>query len=182
MLRSRAYSSIGVRAGVLIATVLIAGCTASPTGSTAQATATRATAATPAAGASPAAVSSSPSPGVAASPIPSVSAVASPSAQAGSNVEMTNALQFQPAQLTVPRGTTVTWVNSSSVQHTVTDDPSKAVNPADAQLPSGVQPWDSGNVDAGKTYQHTFDVPGTYKYFCMPHESAGMIGTIVVTG
>jgi plastocyanin len=183
MLRIRTYTSISVPVGLFIATVLVAGCSTTPTASTAQPTATRAAAPTPLAVTSPsAAVSPSASPGLAASPIPSVAAVASPSAQAGTNVEMTNSLQFQPPQLTVPRGATVTWVNNSSLQHTVTDDPSKAQNQADAQLPSGVQPWDSGNVDAGKTYEHTFDVPGTYKYFCIPHESAGMTGTIIVTG
>jgi plastocyanin len=30
--------------------------------------------------------------------------------------------------------------------------------------------------------RHTFDVPGTYQYFCIPHEMAGMTGTVVVTG
>ncbi len=63
---------------------------------------------------------------------------------------------------------------------TVTDDPSKAANSADALLPSGAQPWDSGTIDPARTYTHTFDVPGTYKYFCQPHEAAGMAGTIVV--
>jgi plastocyanin len=75
----------------------------------------------------------------------------------------------------------VTWRNTSQLTHTVTDDPAKATNQADAQLPSGVQAWDSGDLNAGQTFTHTFDVAGTYKYFCQPHEAAGMVGTIVVT-
>jgi plastocyanin len=59
-------------------------------------------------------------------------------------VQMTDALKFDPASVTVPRGTTVTWRNTSQTAHTVTDDPAKAANPADAQLPSGAQAWDSG--------------------------------------
>jgi plastocyanin len=95
---------------------------------------------------------------------------------------MTDALRFDPATLTVPKGTTVTWRNSSATMHTATDDPGKAANSADAALPSGAQPWDSGNIDPGQTFQHTFDAPGTYKYFCTPHEAAGMVATIIVTG
>src|SRR5205823_212749 len=96
-------------------------------------------------------------------------------------VQMTDALKFDPGSVTVSKGTTVTWRNTSQTAHTVTDDPSKAANPADAQLPSGAQAWDSGNVDPGQTFSHTFDTPGTYKYFCTPHETAGMLGTIIVT-
>jgi plastocyanin len=94
---------------------------------------------------------------------------------------MTDALRFDPVTLTVPRGTTITWRNTSQVMHTVTDDPSKALNPADTLLPAGAQAWDSGTIDPTRTFTHTFDVAGTYKYFCQPHEAAGMIGTIVVT-
>jgi plastocyanin len=117
-------------------------------------------------------------------PTAGATATAAP-AQAGavaSSVNMTDALKFDPATLTVPKGTTVTWHNTSSVQHTVTDDPSKAANKADAVVPSGAEPWDSGTIDPGQTFQHTFDTPGTYKYFCIPHEAAGMVGTITVTG
>ncbi len=89
---------------------------------------------------------------------------------------MTDALKFDPASVTVPRGTMVTWRNTSQTAHTVTDDPAKAANPADAQLPSGAQAWDSGNVDPGQTFSHTFDTPGTYKYFCTPQRDGGHAG------
>jgi plastocyanin len=95
---------------------------------------------------------------------------------------MTDQLRFEPASLTVPRGSTVTWTNTGAVEHTATDDPSKAVTASNAALPSGAQPWDSGTVAAGQSFSHTFDTPGTYKYFCIPHEAAGMVATIVVTG
>jgi plastocyanin len=97
-------------------------------------------------------------------------------------VTMSDALRFEPATLTVAKGATVTWRNTSATMHTVTDDPSKAGNKADAALPPGAQPWDSGNIDPGQTFQHTFDTPGSYKYFCTPHEAAGMVATITVTG
>ena len=39
------------------------------------------------------------------------------------------------------------------------------------------------SVDAGETvnYSFTFDKPGTYELFCVPHKSEGMVGTITVT-
>lgn len=97
------------------------------------------------------------------------------------NISMTDGLKFDPQEVTIAKGGKVTWVNNSGVVHTVTGDPSKASNPGDVSLPSGVDPWDSGNVDPGKSYSHTFDTPGTYKYVCVPHEGAGMVGTITVT-
>ncbi|PSQ19222.1 halocyanin [Halobacteriales archaeon QS_8_69_26] len=41
--------------------------------------------------------------------------------------------------------------------------------------------WDDeGVVAGGETYEHTFEVEGTYEYFCIPHEGAGMVGSIEV--
>ena len=95
-------------------------------------------------------------------------------------VNMTDALKYEPASVTIKKGDTITWKNTGQLQHTATDDASKAANKSNASLPSGAQAWDSGLVDAGKTYSHKFDVAGTYKYFCIPHEAAGMVGTITV--
>jgi plastocyanin len=112
-----------------------------------------------------------------------VAAAASPSTTTASapTVQLTDALKFDPPTLTVPKGATVTWRNTSQLVHTVTDDPSKAANSADAQLPGGVQAWDSDDLNPGQSYSHTFDTPGTYQSFCQPHETAGMVGTIVVS-
>ena len=41
--------------------------------------------------------------------------------------------------------------------------------------------WDSGQLNGGQSFSHTFDAPGDYTYFCMPHESLGMVGHITVT-
>src|SRR5581483_2562515 len=37
-------------------------------------------------------------------------------------VTMTDGLQFEPAELTVPAGTTLVWRNNSAVSHTITAD------------------------------------------------------------
>ena len=91
-------------------------------------------------------------------------------------------LKFDPPTITVAKGTTVTWSNTGQQVHTVTFDPSKAADKSHVALPSGAQPFDLGNLNAGQTVSHMFDTPGTYKYICVPHEATGMTGTVVVTG
>jgi len=34
--------------------------------------------------------------------------------------------------------------------------------------------------DTGFTYEHTFETLGTYEYYCEPHQTAGMVGTVEV--
>ena len=85
-------------------------------------------------------------------------------AQTGSEVAV-QAFVYDSAEITVPVGTTVTWTNNDPVAHTVTD-----VN----------QAWDSGLFDQGVAWSMTFDQPGTYDYYCIPHPM--MIGKVVVTG
>lgn len=89
-------------------------------------------------------------------------------------------IQFQPDTLRIRAGQTVEWRNRSKLTHTVTADPEKAADPADVRLPEGAKTFDSGALPPGDTYRRTFEVPGTYGYFCVPHEAAGMTGTIVV--
>jgi plastocyanin len=76
---------------------------------------------------------------------------------------------FDPANITVEPGTTVTWVQSGNNPHTTTSY-------------DGL--WDSGMIEGGSggTFSFTFEEPGTYDYFCIPHESLGMIGSVTVTG
>lgn len=76
--------------------------------------------------------------------------------------------QFLPSQITIPAGTTVTWVNDEIAKHTATAD-------------DGL--FDSGNQDLGNSFSFTFTEPGTYLYFCRYHGDVGgvgMAGTIVV--
>lgn len=111
---------------------------------------------------------------------PAASAPPAGAASSAATVKMTDTNLFDPATVTITKGGTVTWTNSSSMVHSVTDDPAKAANKADAVLPAGAAAWDSGLLNAAATFTHKFDVAGTYKYFCIPHESLGMLGTIIV--
>jgi len=101
-------------------------------------------------------------------------------AAGGTTVKMTDQNVFDPASVTISKGGTVTWQNSSSTVHSATFDPSKATNQADVALPSGVKPFDSGLLQAGQSWSHTFTDAGTYKYTCIPHETLGMHGTVIV--
>jgi plastocyanin len=88
---------------------------------------------------------------------------------------------FVPGTVTIKSGDTVHWSNSYSTTHTVTFDPAKTAIAANAALPEGVAPFDSGNIEEDGNFSHTFTVKGTYKYVCIYHEAMGMVGTIVVT-
>ncbi len=85
---------------------------------------------------------------------------------------------FEPASLTIEQGQTVKWHNATLIPHTVTCDPQKAKKAEDVSLPSGAQTFDSGDVFG--EYEHAFTVAGTYNYVCVPHETMGMKGTVIV--
>lgn len=95
-------------------------------------------------------------------------------------VEMTNRLAFDPEHVTIRAGETIRWENTSHLVHTVTADPELAQVDAHAQLPEGAEPFDSGDVEPEQGFERTFDVAGDYRYFCQPHEAAGMTGRITV--
>jgi plastocyanin len=98
----------------------------------------------------------------------------------GPTVKMTDQYKYDPSTITVPKGTTITWQNAGTMVHSATFDPAKAVNKDDCSLPAGVAPFDSGLLQPGQTWSHTFTVAGTYKYFCVPHEALGMKGQVIV--
>lgn len=87
---------------------------------------------------------------------------------------------FEPEELEISAGDTVTWVNDGGLVHTSTLDPEIAREPENAVLPDGAETWDSGDLEPGDEFSVTLEVPGEYVYFCRPHEALGMVGTIVV--
>jgi nitrite reductase (NO-forming) len=82
-------------------------------------------------------------------------------------------IAFSPKIITVTAGTTVTWQNNDVVVHTATSGASSG----QAGTPNGT--FDSGDVQPGRTFEHTFTDAGTFDYFCKPHP--WMIGQVVVT-
>lgn len=96
-------------------------------------------------------------------------------------VAMTDDMRFDPDPVAVVAGTTVRFENTSErFVHTATCDPALVGEPSHVVLPSGADAWSSGNVAPGESWSVTLDVPGEYRYVCLPHELAGMLGTITV--
>jgi plastocyanin len=95
-------------------------------------------------------------------------------------VEATNDLTFIPAKITIKSGETVQWKNTSLMVHTVTCDSALAARLSDVALPAGAKPFNSGYLKPGITFEHTFTVPGVYRYFCILHERNDMVGEIIV--
>ncbi len=86
----------------------------------------------------------------------------------GSVVEINLVLfAFSALELRIAPGTTVRWRNTTTVFHTVT--------------PDGHTTWTEWQTSSpGETFEVTFLETGTYPYFCVPHRSIGMVGTIIV--
>lgn len=102
---------------------------------------------------------------------PTATGTGEPTGEPGgaNEVQGTAANKFEPTLLEVKAGSKVTWTLTAG--HTVTGGKDGV---PDAASPIG----DSG---FGKTsYEVTFDKPGTYPYYCVPHVSLGMTGEIVV--
>ncbi len=49
------------------------------------------------------------------------------------------------------------------------------------RIPQKAKSWNSDYlVEPGEQFEVTLEVPGVYDYYCLPHESSGMVGRIVV--
>ena len=76
-------------------------------------------------------------------------------------------IAFRPAPITVKAGQSVTWTQQDPGVHTVTSGTVEQ-GAADVTVhPDGR--FDSKELATGKTFQFTFDTPGTYTYFCKIH-------------
>jgi plastocyanin len=75
-------------------------------------------------------------------------------------------IAFEPADITVKAGTTVTWTNSDDIPHTVTKEGGPGAE------------FDSGDLDPGSTFEQTFDAAGKVDYVCTIHP--GQAGTVTV--
>jgi plastocyanin len=81
---------------------------------------------------------------------------------ASASVSIDN-FSFTPKEITVAKGTTITWVNRDDVPHTVVSPDKK---------------FRSRALDTDDQFSFTFTDAGTYSYFCSVHPV--MIGKIIV--
>jgi plastocyanin len=73
---------------------------------------------------------------------------------------------FDPPDLSISVGTTVTWTNEDNTTHTVTGRDNDVIA--------------SPDLDQGDTYSVTFSQAGTFHYLCSIHTN--MTGTVTVNG
>jgi plastocyanin len=66
-------------------------------------------------------------------------------------------IRFEPRQVKLARGGTVTWINRDQVAHTVTQG-NRVYNE-----------FTSRDIEPGQTFRHTFDEPGEVRYRCTIH-------------
>jgi amicyanin len=83
-------------------------------------------------------------------------------AQTGPRIEITKH-KFSRPTLTVPAGTTVTWLNRDEDLHTVV---------------STTLAFKSAGLETDEAYSYTFTKPGVYEYFCTLHPL--MTGKVIV--
>lgn len=87
-------------------------------------------------------------------------------------IEVEGEYIMDPVGLHIEPGETVVFESGSGAPHTSTA--------YEDRVPEGAEAWDSGFMDTGETFEHTFEVEGTYDYLCTPHVSLGQVGRIVV--
>lgn len=103
-----------------------------------------------------------------------------PEDEDGIDVSLTDKLQFvlpdgsnnAEVPLVISVGDTVRWTNIGTIFHTVTSGPGSS-DPTAGTL------FDQ-SMPGGAVFEFTFTTPGTFPYFCRPHEFTGMKGTVVV--
>ena len=101
------------------------------------------------------------------SPTPAPSQTPSPSGGSAITIPMgastLGRAAYNPADLNVSVGTSVTWTNADVVSHTSTAD---------------ANGWNSGVIAPGGQFSFAFPTAGTFSYHCAIHP--GMVGTVVV--
>ncbi|KAG7590303.1 Plastocyanin [Arabidopsis suecica] len=87
-------------------------------------------------------------------------------------------LAFVPSEFTVAKGEKIVFKNNAGFPHNVVFD--------EDEIPSGV---DASKISmdetellnaAGDIYEVTLTEPGTYGFYCAPHQGAGMVGKLTV--
>jgi plastocyanin len=91
----------------------------------------------------------------------------------GSNAQSANTsnvsiqgFAFMPSDITVKKGTTVSWTNKDGTVHTVNETDGKT-GP------------NSGDLNNGANYSFTYNQTGTFHYHCSIHPE--MLGSVIVT-
>lgn len=84
-----------------------------------------------------------------------------PSEPVDENTVIIENYKYQPAEITIQSGETITWINKDSVRHNAKGDS-----------------FDTGLLGKEESAEQQFDEPGTYDYHCTPHPY--MKGKVIV--
>lgn len=95
--------------------------------------------------------------------------------------------KFRPETIEISSGEVVKWFNDTDEAHTVTAVEDSLPNDAEYFSSGGASSEDEATgelsgelIEPGEAFEWTFDEPGTYRYYCIPHRSDGMEGSVVV--
>ena len=99
-----------------------------------------------------------------ATPAPAATTASPTPAAAAALIEMGDNF-FDPSQLTVRVGTTVTW---------------KVVGQSTHDLAARDGSFSDRTMSFGQSFSFTFTRAGRYPYVCMQHEGDGMVGEVIV--
>lgn len=95
-----------------------------------------------------------------------------PSAQGAVDTVFASGFTFSPNAVTITVGDTILWKQVSG-SHTTTS----GTGPGD---PEAGLLWNKSLTSASPEYQRQFNTSGSYPFYCIPHVSFGMTGTITV--
>lgn len=84
-----------------------------------------------------------------------------PSEPVDENTVIIEDYKYQPAEITIQAGETITWINKDSVRHNAKGDS-----------------FDTGLLGKEESGEQQFDEAGTYDYHCTPHPY--MKGKVIV--
>lgn len=90
---------------------------------------------------------------------------------------------FEPGIVHLEPGATVEWTVVENHRHTVTAYHPDTYGPQ--RIPESAEPWDSGHLREGHSFEWTFEHEGIYDYvdtytLCATHESLGAVGRVIV--
>jgi plastocyanin len=68
-------------------------------------------------------------------------------------------IDYEPRDITVAKGTTITWTNAGQLPHTVTKENGPGSD------------FDSDTVQPGDTFEQKFDTAGKIDYICTIHDN-----------
>jgi len=78
---------------------------------------------------------------------------------------------FEPQEISIQSGDTITWVNVQDDMHNAVADSS----------PIGAERFESPMLEEeNQKWSYTFEISGSYSYHCHPHAAMGMVGSVIV--